>query len=103
MSFRVIFAPEAADQLVALHDYIAQAASPDVALRYTQAVVSTCERLAHFPMRGTRRDDVRPSLRITHHRKRTVIAFEVDAQAGTVAILGIFHGGRNYEALLTAP
>lgn len=31
------------------------------------------------------------------HRKRTVIAFEVDAT--TVSILGIFHGGRDYESV----
>ena len=31
------------------------------------------------------------------HRKRTVIAFEVDAK--TVSILGIFYGGRDYESV----
>ena len=46
----------------------------------------------------TRRDDVRPGLRITNYRKRAVIAFEV--QAERVAIIGIFYGGQNYAAIL---
>ncbi len=44
------------------------------------------------------RDDIRPGLRITHYRKRTVIAFEVNADQ--VAIIGVFHGGQDYEAAL---
>ncbi|MBA4003058.1 MAG: plasmid stabilization protein, partial [Delftia sp.] len=46
----------------------------------------------------TPRDDVRPGLRITNYRKRTVIAFAVDADM--VSIIGIFYGGRDHEALL---
>jgi plasmid stabilization system protein ParE len=37
-------------------------------------------------------------MRITNFRKRTVIAFLVEGD--TVVILGIFHGGRSYEAIL---
>lgn len=46
------------------------------------------------------RDDIRPGLRITHYRKRAVIAFAVDAEQ--VSILGIYYGGRDYESLLRA-
>jgi plasmid stabilization system protein ParE len=48
-----------------------------------------------------RRDDIRPGLRITNYRKRTVIAFAVDTDAERVEILGIFHGGQDYEAGLS--
>ena len=44
---------------------------------------------------GIQRDDIRPGLRITSHRKRVLIAFEVDADQ--VAILGVFYGGQDYE------
>lgn len=98
MSHRVIFSPEAEDQLVELYRYIAQAGFPAAAQRYTQAIISYCESLRTFPLRGTRRDDVRPGLRVINYRKRTVIAFEVDGT--TVSILGIFYGGRDYESLL---
>jgi plasmid stabilization system protein ParE len=49
---------------VALYGYIAAATSPDIAARYTEAIVSYCESLCSFPHRGsTMRDDVRPGLR----------------------------------------
>ena len=80
MSYRVVFSPEAEEQLVALYGYIAAAASPDIAARYTEAIVSYCESLNAFPYRGAMRDDVRPGLRITNYKKRTVIAFEVNTE-----------------------
>ena len=61
--------PEAEKQLVALYSYIAAAASPDIAVRYTEAIVSYCESLCSFLHRGTIRDDVRPGLRITNYKK----------------------------------
>jgi plasmid stabilization system protein ParE len=70
---------------MALDAYIAEAASPDIAGRYTDAILAYCQSLATFPERGTRRDDVRPDLRVTHYRKRAVIAFPVDPAAETVS------------------
>ncbi|HML81412.1 MAG: type II toxin-antitoxin system RelE/ParE family toxin [Betaproteobacteria bacterium] len=98
MRYRVVFTPEAEEQLAALYGYIAAAASPDIAARYTEAIVSYCESLCTFPLRGTMRDDIRPGLRITHYKKRTVIAFDVEADQ--VSIMGVFYGGQDYEALL---
>ncbi|MBK9573912.1 MAG: type II toxin-antitoxin system RelE/ParE family toxin [Rhodoferax sp.] len=92
------FRPEAEEQLAQLYRYIAVAASPDIAARYTEAIISYCESLRVFPHRGIKRDDVRPGLRITHYRKRTVIAFEVDADK--VSVIGVFYGGQDYETLL---
>ncbi|MDO9605972.1 type II toxin-antitoxin system RelE/ParE family toxin [Hydrogenophaga sp.] len=98
MSYRVVFSPEAQEQLAELYRYIAEAASPDIAARYTEAILSYCESLRTFPHRGTMRDDIRPGLRITHYKKRSVIAFYVDAE--TVSIIGVFYGGQNYETIL---
>lgn len=53
-----------------------------------------------MPLRGTRRDDVRPGLRITNYRKRAVIAFS--AVKSVVSILGVYYGGQDYESLLQA-
>lgn len=66
MSYRVVFSPEAEDQLAALYGYIAAAASPDIAARYAESIIGYCESLRDFPLRGIRRDDVRPGLRITN-------------------------------------
>jgi plasmid stabilization system protein ParE len=100
MSYRVVFSSAAEDQLAALFGYIAVEASPDIAARYTEAIVTYCESLCVFPHRGVLRDDMRPGLRITHHKKRAVIAFTVDDAAELVFILGVFYGGQDYEALL---
>ena len=78
MQYKVIFTPEALEQLTLLYRYIALAASPEIAERYTSAIVTYCEAMHTFPNRGTRRDDVRPGLRITNYKKRAVIAFAVD-------------------------
>lgn len=95
MDYRVVFAPEAEEQLAELYKYIAKEATPDTALRYTENVISYCESLERFPHRGNRRDDILPGLRVTSYRKKTVIAFIVNDKRVTVA--GIWHGGQNYE------
>lgn len=97
-AYAVLFTPEAQQQLLDLYRYIAQHGSPLTAQRYTDAIISTCESLARFPMRGVARDDIRPGLRLTHHKKRTVIAFIVNDT--TVNILGVFYGGRNVQNAL---
>ena len=99
--YPVVFTPEALEQLEELYAYIAQAASPVVAQRYTDAIVTYCESLQTFPLRGTRRDDVRPGLRITNYKGRTVIAFDVSAER--VNVIGVFYGGQDYETTLNPP
>jgi plasmid stabilization system protein ParE len=98
VSRRLVFSPEAAEQLSALYAYIAAAATPGTAARYVEAIVNFCESLQAFPFRGTMRDDVRAGLRITNYKKRAVIAFDVDAEQ--VSIIGVFYGGQNYNAIL---
>ena len=45
MTHRVVFSPEALEQIADLYQYIASEASPGIALRYTEAIVSYCESL----------------------------------------------------------
>jgi plasmid stabilization system protein ParE len=101
-TYTVVFAPEAEDDLIELFEYIVAQGSPAVAARYTEAIVAYCEGLATFAHRGTKRDDIRPGLRITNYRRRAVIAFSIDENTDTVAILGVYYGGRNYESELGA-
>ncbi|MHB1304346.1 MAG: type II toxin-antitoxin system RelE/ParE family toxin [Acidiphilium sp.] len=96
--YAVVFTPEARDQLATLYRRIATDASPEIAFRYITAIISRCETLSTFPKRGTARDDIRPGLRITSYRRRSVITFAVEADR--VAIIGVFHGGQDYEAAL---
>ena len=44
------------------------------------------------------RNDIRPGLRVTNYKKRTVIAYAVAADS--VAILGVFYGGQDYKTIL---
>ncbi|TFL14815.1 type II toxin-antitoxin system RelE/ParE family toxin [Pusillimonas caeni] len=92
-TYTVVFTPEAQQQLLELYRYIAQRGAPLAAQRYTDAIVSTCEALASFPRRGVARNDIRPGLRLTHHKKNTAIAFTVTGR--TVTIIGVFYGGQD--------
>lgn len=80
---------------------IAAAGSAEVAACYTEAIVAYCEELVAFLYRGSARDDSRSGLRTVGFRRRVVIAFAVLDK--TVAIIGVFYGGRDYEAVLTDP
>lgn len=95
MPYTIIFSPEAEEQLVNLHHYVSEAASHEVATEFTNAIISYCETIREFPHRGTKRDDIRPGLRITHFKKTTIIAFAVFDER--VVILGVYYGGQNYE------
>jgi plasmid stabilization system protein ParE len=98
MSYTVVFTPEAEAQLTELYGYIAAEASPEIAARFTDGIVTYCESLSTFPARGNRRDDIRPGLRVTGYRKRVAIAFQVDEDR--INIIGVFYGGQDYEAAL---
>jgi plasmid stabilization system protein ParE len=95
---RVVFAPEAEAQLVALYLHISEAASTKIAAKYTEDIVKECESLRALPHRGTRRDNVRAGLRTFGFRRRVTIAFEVTDDV--VTILGVFYGGRDLEKIL---
>ncbi|PIQ54161.1 MAG: hypothetical protein COW02_05480 [Comamonadaceae bacterium CG12_big_fil_rev_8_21_14_0_65_59_15] len=109
--YSVVFSPEAAEQLDALYAYVAAAASPATALSYTNAIVTYCEGLSISPHRGSRRDDVRPGLRVTNYKKRAVIAFTVDGgKKGTLPfsvkqtaavgrVVGVFTSGTDIPAM----
>ena len=47
---------------------------------------------SHTPHRGTRRDDIRPWLRITNF----AVAFVVNDVALRVSVLGVYYGGQDY-------
>jgi plasmid stabilization system protein ParE len=97
-AYTVVFTPEAEEELAKLYRYIVDHGSAEIAYRYTSAIVEYCEGLENVPRRGTRRDDIRPGLRITHYRGRTIIAFTVEVEQ--VSIIGVFYGGQDYETAL---
>ena len=94
----VVYAPEAEGDLLSLFDYIADAASEAVATGYLGRVEVWLEGFSTASERGTRRDDIRPGLRITGFERRLTVAFMVTEH--TVVILRVFSGGQNWGAQL---
>jgi toxin ParE1/3/4 len=95
------YSPEAEDQPTSLYGFLAEAAAPQIARDYVEAVVAHCETLRDYPMRGRTRHDLRPGLRTLPFRRRVLIAYEVDDLG--VLILAISYGGRDIESLLREP
>ena len=101
MAHRVVFAPEAQADLIELYDYLAARGGPGRALAFTERIVATCRHLALFPARGTRRDDIRPGLRVIGLARRVTIGFHVGDE--TVTILHVLSGGRELGMAFDAP
>lgn len=104
MTGRINFTPEAERQLNEIDDWIANNATAGIARRFVSAILEHIEGILAFPLVGRPRDDVRPGMRTTTCKKRTLVAYEVDESSDelVVNILGVFHGGQNWEAALSA-
>lgn len=100
MTGRVHLTPEAELQLNQIDDWITASASADEARRFVTALLDHIDGIWIFPRAGRARDDIRPGMRTTTFKKRTVVAYTVD-QSSTetvVNVLGVFHGGQDWEA-----
>jgi toxin ParE1/3/4 len=95
VKYTVAFTPEAEDDLLDLYNYIADHSSTTRAMRYIERIEKSCMSLITMPDRGTRRDDLRPDLRVMGFERRVLIAFQVNS--GSVALLRILYGGRSVE------
>lgn len=92
MMRKIVFSPEARDDLFELYRYVSERGAPIAALAYIERLEGRCMNLAAFPEQGSRRDDIRPGLRLVGFERRTEIAFHITPSA--VVIDRIFHGGR---------
>ncbi len=98
MERRVVFSPEAATDLFNLYDYIAKRSGPARAIGYIERIESHCAGFKFSAARGTKRDDLRPGLRITGFERRVTIAFHVEP--GAVVIDRILYAGRDVKRAL---
>jgi toxin ParE1/3/4 len=96
---QVVFTPEARNDLFEIYDWIAEKASPQIAISYIDRIEAYCLRLELASERGHRRDDISPGLRIVGFERRVTIAFAVDDDR--VTILRLFYGGQNWEDKLS--
>ncbi len=93
MKFKIVFTPEARDDLLELYEYIAEHGNPESAIAYIERIETACMSLQTLPIRGTLREDLRRGLRVMGFERRALIAFRVRSKS--VAILRIFYGGRS--------
>jgi toxin ParE1/3/4 len=91
----VVLLDEASRDLVELAVYIANQSGETVAGRYLDRLYAACMALAHFPERGTKRDDIAPGLRTVGFERRATIAFRV--LKTRVEIITIAYAGRDFE------
>lgn len=95
---KVVLSPDALADLSRLYDWIADQASPAVALAYIERLESYVMGFEVASERGTRHDHIRQGLRTTGFERRLTVAFEV--MADQVTMLGFFSGGRDWAAIL---
>jgi toxin ParE1/3/4 len=96
--YRIAFRPTAQRDLLRLYDYIASETSVERAAGFIDRIEDACLSLQTFPERGTRRDDIRPGLRVMGFDRRVTIVFRVGR--AEVVIVRILYGGRDYERAL---
>jgi toxin ParE1/3/4 len=92
---RVLFTASAERQIDSLHRYIADRASEHTADGYIGRIITFCQGLSTFPLRGAARGDLLPGLRTIGFERRATIAFTVTADA--VLVEGVFYGGQDLE------
>ena len=97
-TFEVVLSPEAQADLEDIYDWIAERASPAVALGYVERIEEHLRGFVHAAERGHYRDDIRPGLRITGFERRVTIAFTLEGNRAV--ILRLAYGGRDWEGAL---
>ncbi len=92
---RVVFTPEARNDIFEIYDWIAAKAGFQIAISYIERIETYCLGFELASKRGHRCDDISPGLRIVGFERRVTIAFAVDDDC--VTILRLFYGGQNWE------
>lgn len=98
---RVLVTDTAGQNLSDLYLYIAEKAGVMIAESFVGGMHRLFLTLAEFPHLGKQRHSSKvPDLRTFPYKEKTMIAYTVDEKTATVIILGVFHGGQDYEANL---
>lgn len=92
MAHRVRLLPEAEADLALIYEYVRDHASQRIAQGYVERIMAYLAGFDTFPERGTRRDDIRPGLRIVGFERRVTIAFLVEGDE--VIVSNVLYGGR---------
>ena len=94
---RIELSARALDDIREIGDWVEERAGSGIAVAYVQRIEDFCERLALSPNRGSRRDDIRPGLRIVGFERRIAVAFTISPEQ--VIIVRVLYGGRRLDSL----
>lgn len=97
MPLRLVYTPDALADLRSVLCYIA-GDNPSAARSFVGAIEQRCRNLCVQPHLGRARGDLGAGLRIASFRRRAIIAYRIEGD--DLAIIRVFYGGRDYEALL---
>jgi plasmid stabilization system protein ParE len=95
VAYRVVYTPDAEDQIAAILAFVAEESSPETAASFVDGLARLCDSLAAFPFRGTRVGNPERGVRMLVHRGRATVAYAMDGD--TVLIVGVFYAGRNWR------
>ena len=101
MAHKVVLRPAAVADLIAIYDWIADRSDDDTATSYCDRLLAACARLADFPDRGSKRDDLLPGARTLAFERRAVIVYQVGIVE--VRIIRVLHRGRDLGGALQVP
>ncbi|MCA9469372.1 MAG: type II toxin-antitoxin system RelE/ParE family toxin [Nitrospira sp.] len=97
--FPVEFRPTALEDIKGIFDYVLEKSRDGVtAERFTDRIFRQCEALGGMPYGGVARDDLDEGMRIFPFERKAVIVYRIEN--GTVWIVNVFAGGRDYEAIM---
>jgi plasmid stabilization system protein ParE len=91
---------DALGDLADIRDHVSSARGPRFASEFIGHILDHLSGFETAPLRGTRREEIRPGLRLIGWRRTLTIAFTVDEAAARVVILGVLYRGRDVEAVL---
>ncbi|MBA1139418.1 type II toxin-antitoxin system RelE/ParE family toxin [Mesorhizobium neociceri] len=93
----VVLSENAISDLEAIASYILEArGSENVAKGFVDRIRERCQSIGNAPRGGRSRDDISLGLRTVPFEHSAVIAYVIESDA----VLNIFYGGRDYEALM---
>jgi toxin ParE1/3/4 len=96
VKFEVHLAETAIADLESLFIYLDDTAGETIATAYVANVRAACFSLAHFPRRGSPRDDIRPGLRSIPCERTVTIFYDVGETE--VQIVRVIHARRDVAA-----